>query len=187
LPPKKPAEAAPRGAEDPALVWTVKESLLAYVNRSGGRICVVRPAYPGLTGFAFPHVQTTGHAAGAVSPGAAPARVEFGGGVALSAHGGVLDILLAEPTLVFADGSAFLHLHPEERAEAGHRDAVARLRAVPEASTGETVAFAPLLTDAGFALFGRVYPPGTALDPLYIPRRLLQAIPDALITRRGQR
>jgi hypothetical protein len=187
LPPPSPAEAASRGAEDSALVWKVKESLLAYVNRSGGRIAIVRPAYPGPTGFAFPHVQTTGQAAGAVSPSAVPSRIEFGGGIALSAHGGVLDILLVEPALVFTDGQAFLHLHQEERAEAGHRASAARLRALPEASTGETVAFAPLLTDAGLAMFGRVYPPGTELDPLHVPRQLLEAMPKVLPTRREQR
>ena len=47
--------AAPRAGEH-ALVWPVKESFLAYVNRTGGRITIVAPAYPGTDGFAFPHV-----------------------------------------------------------------------------------------------------------------------------------
>src|SRR2546430_12104589 len=51
--------AAPRASEH-ALVWSVKESFLAYVNRTGGRITIVAPAYPGTDGFAFPPVPAAG-------------------------------------------------------------------------------------------------------------------------------
>ena len=177
--------AAPRAGEH-ALVWPVKESFLAYVNRTGGRITIVAPAYPGTDGFAFPHVPAAGRpgssrmASGTGERALHSGELAFTGGVAFRAHGGVLDVTLAEPVLVFDDQSALLTVVGTVRPGGGTRAVIAVLADEPHVSTDEAVSFVPLLTDDGSALFGGVYPPGAAMDPLSVPHRLLATIPRAI-------
>src|SRR2546430_12110438 len=105
--------AAPRASEH-ALVWSVKESFLAYGNRTGGRITIVAPAYPGTDGFAFPHVPAAGRpgssrmASGTGERALHSGELAFTGGVAFRAHGGAPAVPLAEPAPVLADQRALL-------------------------------------------------------------------------------
>jgi hypothetical protein len=70
------------------LSWAIKDSFLAYVRRSAGTITLVAPARPGDSGFEFPQLHP-----------ATGGQLSFGGGVACSAHGGMLDVVFAEPVL----------------------------------------------------------------------------------------
>lgn len=163
------------------LTWLVKESFLAYVNRTRGRITLVEPAYPGAAGFAFPHAPAAGHtesgdAAPDASERAFPGELMFTGGVAFLAHGGLLDITLAEPVLVFGARGALLTIADMTRPGGGTRLVIAELTGGPHTLADETIALVPLLTDDGAALFGGVYPPGEAMDPLFVPGSLLAAV-----------
>ena len=170
--------AAPRAGRR-ALTWAVKASFLGYVNRMRGRITLVQPAYPAAAGFAFPYAPAGYRAEGG---GAAPdageracpaAELAFAGGVAFSAHGGLLDVTLAEPVLVFDDDGALLTVVGPGRPGSGIRAVIATLASVAPAPADEAIALVPLLTADGAALFGSVYPPGEAMDPLFIPVSLL--------------
>lgn len=166
-------------ADEPALNWSVKQSFLAYVNRSRGRITLVEPAYPGEGGFAFPHAPAVrrtpshGSACDADERAIQVSELAFTGGVAFSAHGGALDITLAEPIIVIDDQGALLTVIGSARPGGGTRAVIAELTDHPHASTDAAIAFMPLLTDDGSALFGGVYPPGEAMDPVFVPRSLL--------------
>jgi len=170
--------AAPR-ADRRALTWAVKASFLGYVNRMRGRITLVKPAYPAAAGFAFPYAPAAYRAeGGAAAPDAGEralpaAELAFTGGVAFSAHGGMLDVTLAEPVLVFDDDGTLLTVADMRRPGTGIRAVIATLASTPPAPTDETIALVPLLTQDGAALFGGVYPPGEAMDPLFIPVSLL--------------
>ena len=164
--PDVPATARPWAA----LTWPVKESFLAYVRRMGGRVTIVRPAYPGEHGFAFPH---------APAPGTAqPRELTFTGGVAFSAHGGALDITLAEPVLVADEQGILLTVAAPARPEGGTRAVIAVLAGsgLTQAPGDEAVALVPRLTEDGSALFGGVYPPGETMDPLVVPGSLLAPV-----------
>jgi len=172
--------ATPPRVSGPALTWPVRESFLAYVNRTGGRITIVEPAYPGARGFAFPHAPAAGHTSGGGPAPDSGARrtgeLAFTGGVAFSAHGGALDITLAEPVLVLDDQGALLTVADPARPGHGIRAVIAVLAGHPHAGTRETAALVPLLTEDGSALFGDVYPPGEAMDPLFVPGSLLATV-----------
>jgi Htaa len=166
-------------SHDLALTWTVKGSFLAYVNRMRGRITLVEPAYPGTAGFAFPHAPAAYRADagdGAGERNLPVGELAFAGGVAFSAHGGMLDVTLAEPVLVFDGQGTLLTVVDLAHPGGGTRVVIATLAGGPPARAEETVAFVPLLTEDGAALFGRVYPPGEAMDPLLVPASLLAAI-----------
>src|ERR1700722_13727149 len=164
------SEVTPPGTDRYALTWAVKASFLAYVNRMRGRITLVKPAYPAAAGFAFPHAPAADRAeGGGAAPGAGERAVPVGelgftGGVAFSAHGGMLDVTLAEPVIVFDGQGALLTVAGLARPGGGTRAVIATLADGPSAPTGETTAFVPLLTEDGSVLFGGVYPPGEAMD-----------------------
>ena len=103
-------------------------------------------------------------------------ELTFTGGVAFLAHGGLLDITLAEPVLVFGARGALLTIADMTRRGGGTRLVIAELTGGPHMLADETIALVPLLTDNGAALFGGVYPPGEAMDPLFVPGSLLAAV-----------
>jgi Htaa len=174
-------EVAAPDADGHALTWAVKASFLAYMNRMRGRITLVRPAYPAAAGFAFPHVPAAYRAGdGGETPDAGERafgvrELAFAGGVAFSAHGGMLDVTLAEPVLVFDDEGTLLTVADMTLPGGGARAVIATLAGWPPAPADATVALVPLLTEEGSALFNGVYPPGEAMDPLFVPASLLTA------------
>lgn len=126
-----------------AIVWGVKASFLAY-----------------LAELEDAETTTADGATGAIGgPFRWPAeRADDGwhgsGTVRFVAHGGMLDVRIANPALVLDDGTAQLSV-----ARAGGRVVIASGTATNE---GATLA----LTAAGGRLLGDVYPPGTPLDDL---------------------
>jgi hypothetical protein len=148
-----------------ALSWTVKRSFVHYVRRAAGQVAVIAPAYPGAAGFEFPLT-------GAPSDG----QLIFGGGVAFRAHGGLLDVLLAEPAVVFGAGSARLLVGDAGAPlDSARRSCIAELAGPADDAPPGLVAMTPRLTDAGATLFGGVYPTGSELDPLFLPPSLIDA------------
>jgi hypothetical protein len=138
-----------------SLQWTVKETFVGYVQKSGGSVTVVEPASVGSSGFAFPLV-AQGESFRA-----------FGGGVVFGAHGGALTVVIAEPAIVVA-GAEMLLMVADARSsgpDAAPR-AIAHLRA--DGVEEGQVHLTPTLTIAGSALFGMSYPEGLALDPIVL-------------------
>jgi hypothetical protein len=157
----------PRGSPVPEMLsWAIKDSFLAYVRRSAGTITLVAPARPGDSGFEFPLLHP-----------AIDGRLSFGGGVACAAHGGMLDVVFAEPVLCFDDDGAWLTLGDRrDPFDPALRSRIARLDPqAPSAAPSGVVALRAQLTDAGSALFGGVYPAGAELDPLHVDAELVAA------------
>lgn len=141
--------------------WGVKASFLSYVKNSGGKSAIVVPA--GVTGEAF----TFPRAAGNHPPG----TVRFAGGVAFSAHGGMMTVILAEPAIEASSEGLWLTIaDTADITDDSRRRRIARL--IPENFPGKlpagSTAFTPLLAWSGVGLFGDVYAEGTALDPLVL-------------------
>jgi Htaa protein len=155
-----------RPAAPQMLSWAIKDSFLAYVRRSAGTITLVAPARPGDSGFEFPLLQPP-----------AGGRLSFGGGVACTAHGGMLDVVFAEPVLCFEDDGGWLVLGDRrDPFDPALRSRIARLAPeTPSAAPSGAVALRAQLTDAGSALFGGVYPAGAELDPLHVSAELVTA------------
>ena len=154
------------GSAHASLSWAIKASFLAYVRRSAGTIALVAPARPGDNGFVFPLVRP-----------ASEGLLSFGGGVACTAHGGMLDVLLAEPVVCFDGDDGWLMLGDRrDPFDPALRLRVARLAdEVPSAAPSGTVALRARLTDAGSELFGGVYRTGAELDPLFVAVDLVAA------------
>lgn len=148
------------------LSWAIKDSFLGYVRRSGGTITLVAPARPGDAGFEFPLLRP-----------AAPGLLSFGGGVACTAHAGMLDVVFAEPVLCFDDDGGWLMLGDRrDPFDPALRSRIARLGSqAPSAEVSGAVALGAQLTEAGSVLFGGVYPAGAELDPLCVDGELVAA------------
>ncbi|WP_284752143.1 HtaA domain-containing protein [Arthrobacter sp. efr-133-R2A-120] len=141
--------------------WGVKASFLSYVKNSGGKTAIVLPA--SVTGEAF----TFPRRAGEYPPG----TVRFSGGVAFSAHGGMMTVILAEPAIeTSSDGLWLTIADTGDITDESRRRRIARL--VPANSHGNIPAcsstLTPLLAWSGVGLFGDVYAEGTAFDPLVL-------------------
>src|SRR5580700_3071062 len=115
----------PPGAADgrAALTWPVRESFLGYVNRMGGRITIIGPARPGARGFSFPHAL----AASAPGPGEADGLDAGGGPMRELAFGGALDVVIADPVLVFDDLGVLLTVRDSALPGSGTRAVIAEL------------------------------------------------------------
>lgn len=156
----------PRSSAPEMLSWAIKDSFLAYVRRSAGTITLVAPARPGDSGFEFPLLRP-----------AAGGLLSFGGGVACTAHGGMLDVVFAEPVICFDDDGGWLMLGDRrDPFDPALRLRIARLApGTPCAAPSGAVALRAQLIDAGSALFGGVYPAGAELDPLHLSAELVTA------------
>lgn len=144
-----------------AMRWGVKASFLSYVKNSGGKTAIVVPA--GVTGEAF----TFPRAAGDDPPG----TVRFAGGVAFSAHGGMMTVILAEPAIEANPEGLWLTIaDTADITDQSRRRRIARL--IPENPPGDlpaaSYAFTPVLAWSGVGLFGDVYAEGTAFDPVVL-------------------
>jgi hypothetical protein len=144
------------------LAWAVKMSFRRYVQGAGGTITVYPPAAEEGLFYLFPRST-------APSP---EGEARYEGEVAFYAHFGALDVLLADPAIVFADGRVTITvldaMHLPDRS---HRMTIAWLSemedAVPSAGRRE---FWPHLTEEGAQLFGGVYPTNALLDPIsFVP------------------
>lgn len=113
------------------------------------------------------HGMFTWHLASAEDFDGTSGTLRFAGTVRFSGHFGALDVSLADPIVVVADGRGVLHT---SAGPDGPTPIVAfTLTEVPSAPThrawlGSEVA----LTPEGSVLFGSVYAPGDAFEPLII-------------------
>ena len=154
------------GPASPAVSWAIKASFLAYVRRSSGTITVVAPARSGDNGFEFPLIRP-----------ATRGELVFSGGVAFTAHGGMLDVLVAEPVVAGDPGELALSVGDHrDPSNAALRRCIARLEVAAPHPTMAVVALRPRLTDEGSALFGGVYPAGSELDPLLLAPELAASL-----------
>lgn len=125
------------------LVWGVKQSLLAYVRgMSDGTVATSSGATEAVGVFTFP-----GEA------------LSFTGAVTLTGHGGMMRVVLADPSIVETDDGWVLELGDG----AGDRRAFATIAAF-DGIDGTGLA----LTAAGSDLFAGPYPAGTPLDDLTV-------------------
>lgn len=147
-----PAHGAPRNGDAMStLVWGIKESLLAYVRGMGDGEVRLDGATQEPSGFAFPDAGGEGHS--------------FTGSVSLSAHGGLMDVTLADPALV-PDGDHWL-LTIAEPYDAAARLPFARIDTLtPQA--GFLIASGTTLTADGADLFFGPYTAGTPLDDPFV-------------------
>ncbi|MGP3535568.1 HtaA domain-containing protein [Microbacterium sp. RD1] len=128
-----------------ALVWGVKQSLLAYVrSMEDGVVATDGGATASPAGFVFPGD-----------------GLEFAGSVTLTGHGGMMRVTLADPRLVEADGRWVLEIaDPDDPGVRLPFALVATFDGVD--GTGVT------LTADGADLFFGPYGAGTALDDLSV-------------------
>ena len=147
-----------------ALQWGVKQSFRGYVAMMGGVTEVdggVEIAADG--GFTFavaPDSDLSLDAAGTLT-----GQGRFLGSVRFEAHGGMLEVFLADPTLEISATDAMMVV--ADSLDRTRRIAIARLdlAAMTTGDDGEAVIPATV-TMEGCQLLGDHYPPGTVLDPV---------------------
>jgi hypothetical protein len=131
------------------LRWSVKESFVGYVRASGG---VVRPE-PGDGGeFVFRRTSDD-------------TRLAFEGEATFEAHHGMLQVRLTDPELELTGTTGSLSVRDHADPDAGGRLTIARVQVV---EMGPPVRLGVSVTTMGSRLFGDVYPPGEALDPIVL-------------------
>lgn len=145
----------------PGLYWGVRESFIAYVagNPDGQVYGDGGVETDGEGTFRFPLASAAGEGASW--------RIAFAGVVRFVAHGGMLDVMLAEPVLELGgEVGALVVTHGEQE-----RRILEVESAPPVEIDGAWLVFPPLattLTADGSHLFGDVYPPGEPFDPLQV-------------------
>lgn len=133
--------------DDRSLHWGIKASLLDYVRgMADGAVVASEGATPTDAGFRFPAASAAG-----------PSPLAFRGAVALTGHGGMLRVTIADPAIVeTADGWALEIADPDDRS--------ARLRFATITGFDGARASGTALTQDGADLFFGPYERGTAID-----------------------
>lgn len=148
------------------LAWGVKQSFRSYVEAVGGAIETAAGAERAADGaFVFapaPESTLALDAAGALKGAGA-----FLGEVSFKAHGGMLDVVMADPGLAIDKAGAALTV--ADSARRTRRIEVARLdlSAMTTTEDGALVIPAAVTLD-GYMLLGDHYPPRTPLDPVVL-------------------
>lgn len=159
--PQTPALSPPFG-----LTWAVKKSFLSYVARSpGGRAYVDG----GVTvtsenELIFPH--TTVAASGDAH---ADGVITFGGEVRFIAHGGLLYVHLAEPSVQMTDDTGILTVTSSNEDGEPVRVPLASFAVTSKFTAADAQGWKATevrLSPEGVGLFSDVYPAGEALAPL---------------------
>ncbi len=176
------APVLPRVAEDQAanctvtggtLAWGVKESFRSYISGS-----IANGGWEASDGASYetPSFGWSG-ATGEIDPATGAGDVSFTGTITFTGHGGILNMVMANPTVRFAeDGSATLLVDTRSNDTSGNlavdvqQGELASL-ALPEplSAASGPVSYADLpatLTETGVPAFGNFYQAGDALDPL---------------------
>lgn len=142
------------------LHWGVKESFRRYVEAAGGRIEVLAGAERAADGtFVFPAAPGGDLRLGA--DGKPEGVGTFLGEVRFEAHGGMLSVKLAAPSLEVGAAEAVLSVADER----GNRLHIAKLDLAAASSGEDGLAIPAKVTLDGMYLLGDHYPPGTVLDP----------------------
>lgn len=133
-----------------SLHWRVKDSLRSYVQRNGGSVQIVQPAAVAEDAFRFPKAQ---------------GEARFAGGVFFAAHGGLMNVLIAEPSIRrTAAGFALFIADPADPRSEDLQWEFASL--VPVKGTDGNLAMIPYITARAAEFLGGAYPAGTELDLL---------------------
>jgi hypothetical protein len=143
------------------LTWGIKRSFIRYIAAlPDGRHAMSDCAYLGETSyFTFPP---------APSPDA-PQVMRFGGTVRIGGHGGMLDILIAEPWVEMAESGPILSVvDPTVWPNRTRRIPLATLSLQESEQRLTERQYAATLTEAGSAIFDDHYPPGAELDTVVI-------------------
>lgn len=141
------------------LSWAIKTSFLRYVESAGGSISLAPPAAWVGDRFVFPRNER-GDSQGGV-------RFAFEGEVAIRAYGGLLDVQIADLTVLLDGDRGIVSAATLDRSR---RYDLAHLTRHPAADTAGSAEFDAALHEGALALFGGVYPPGTELDTIFLSR-----------------
>ncbi|MFB8387513.1 HtaA domain-containing protein [Microbacterium sp. NPDC055910] len=141
------------------LRWGIKASFIRYVaGMPDGVMSVTDGAVDTPEGFLFPVRDST-----QFDPRTGMGRIRFAGDVRFRAHGGALQLRIAEPELVADENGATLFVG----AVGDTRLPVAALSA-PRPAQGGGIEISATLTAEAVPYFNDVYAAGTALDPIVI-------------------
>ena len=157
------AQAAPGDVAGATLDWGVKASFRSYIT---GPIAAGGWTVDGGATDATPFGWSSG--SGAADAAGATGSVSYPGSVHFVGHGGVLDILFANPAVVQSSASSAT-LYVDTATATGVPLATLDLASGANGSSAGTVAFSGVpasLTADGAAAFGGFYTAGTALDPV---------------------
>ncbi|UOQ57527.1 HtaA domain-containing protein [Leucobacter allii] len=136
------------------LIWPIRHSFVRYVRTVGGEIHLSDGAREGSDGFVFPQAVDC-------SPVGSGTGTRFAGAIRFVAHGGLLDVTVANPSVRLIDGSGAIDIDQGD----GVRFEFGRLNE----GEGSDVATATIrMTVTGARLLGDVYSPGDFLDPMRV-------------------
>jgi hypothetical protein len=139
------------------LTWAIRVSFVRYVNSAGGTVSLAPPATWTGEHFVFPLVERSEDEFGVL--------LAFGGEVAMAAYEGMLNVQVADPSVLITGGVGILTAANLARSE---RYVLADLTLrTPDARVGP-VEFDAALHESAVGLFGGVYEPGAPLDTLYL-------------------
>lgn len=148
------------------LTWGVKQSFRSYVEMVGGETAASAGAERAADG-AFIFAPAPDNTLSLGADGALKGQGAFLGEVSFKAHGGMLDVVMADPGVTIdAEGAA---LTVADSAKRTRRIEVARLdlAAMTTDETGALVIPTAVTLD-GYMLLGDHYPPKTPLDPVVL-------------------
>lgn len=144
------------------LTWGVKQSFRNYVEATGGRIEASQGAQRAPDG-AFTFAAAPGEGLTLDAAGKPNGRACFKGEVSFEAHGGMLSVQLADPTVEIGSSGGVLSVAD---LGTGGRVEVARLDLAESSEVAGELVIPAALTPEGSQWLGDHYPIMTALDPL---------------------
>ncbi|MDV8079569.1 HtaA domain-containing protein [Rhodococcus sp. IEGM 1370] len=148
------------------LTWGIRRSFIRYISGlPDGAHATFDGAYLGDGSyFTFPGADRTADR---------HSELAFCGIVRIAGHGGMLDVLIADPGIEHNSGDPVLTIvDPAHWPKRNHRLVLARLTPMDDAAstTGSSSErrWSAVLTEPGSAVFGGNYPSGTDLDPVIV-------------------
>lgn len=148
-----------------SLVWGVKRSFLRYLsNLPGTQVSIAGGAASTQdTRFVFPATDRTEGVRTMAE------TMKFEGEVHFTSHGGMLDVLLADPWLEIDRSTARLSFATNRTVGHGAlRIVIGELLEQPTTSGDSTRLWETTLAESGVAVFGDTYLAGELLDPVFV-------------------
>ena len=148
-----------------SFAWGIKQSFLRYLAKLPGTQASVGggAAFTNDNRFVFPAAEGVGNDGLTVA-----GTVKFEGDVHLTAHGGMLDLILSDPWVDIDGRTARLSFVTHRSAGAGlARTVVCELLEQPGESDNSRRAWETRLADTGVHVFGDTYAVGEVLDPAH--------------------
>jgi hypothetical protein len=150
--------------ETTELSWGLKQSFRAYVEAAGGAIETAAGAQRTADG-AFTFVAAPGEGLKLGADGKPRGVGRFVGEVRCEAHGGMLKVFLADPSVEIGPEGAVLAVADTPARDRRVQLAQLDLAAATTSDDGELVIPAKISRD-GWQVLGDHYPPSTPLDPV---------------------